>query len=108
MSITLRTTVEVEMKLVISTVAVAELAAERAKARVMMADPKAKEMNPRQKLLVDVLTGDLSDEETFKVLFRHGFREWFRDTAPGEFSQTGITVRTAPAKVSFKDRKAVS
>ena len=108
MAITLRTTVEVEMKIVIGTAAIAELEAERAKARVLMTDPKAKEMNPRKRLLVEILTGDKSTEETFEVLFRNGFREWFRETAQGEFSQNGIKVTTAPAKVTFKGHKAVS
>lgn len=105
MAITLNTTVTVDMKVVVQTEQIAAIEAERARTRVMMADPEAKQMNPRQRLLVDVLTSDRTTEECLEVMFRSGIREWFRESAPREFSEDGIKVTAAPAKVAFKERK---
>lgn len=103
MSITLRTEINITARIVLTTAMVAEMAADRARLRVMaQSEPeKMAKLTGDRKQLTDLMLSDVSDEEMFKVLFRSGFREYAKDDLAKELSQEGLKFDRVQAKVSF-------
>lgn len=105
MAITIRTEINLTARFVLSTEAQANFVGERAKLRVMAKEEPGKiaEMSRDRQHLVNVMIGDLSDEEVLKVLIRSGYRDYCRDGMGKEMSSDGLTMDRIQAKVTFSE-----
>lgn len=105
MSITLRTEINITARIVLSTAMVAEMEGERAKLRSMIEQEpeKYEALTGDRKRLVDLMTGERTTEELFKVLFRAGFRDYSKDGLAKELSAEGLKFDRVQAKVSFNE-----
>lgn len=105
MAITIRTEINLTARFVMSTEAQANFVGERAKLRVMAKEEPGKiaaMSRPRQHL-VNIMVGDMSDEEVLKVMIRSCYRDYCRDGMGKEMSSDGMTMDRIQAKVSFAD-----
>lgn len=105
MSITLRTTIVMTARIVVSNEMLAELDAQRSQCRAMAEErpQEMAEMSANKRHLVDLMIGDMSAEELMKVMFRQGFRDYAKDEMSKELNGSGLKFDRLQTKVAFSD-----